>query len=467
MSIGCLKRRDKIVPTEALYQSRVKIQPRHVTGRFQTIRNYTRWITLSIYFLIPWIKWDRKHVILFDVHHRKFHILSYTFWPQDLFLLVLLALLAALALFFFTTLAGRLWCGYTCPQTVWTKIFLWIEYMTEGDRNKRIRLDKSKLSVDKLVKRTVKHGLWLLVAFATAFTFGGYFQPINTLISKMFSFQLTHWDMFWIGFFTIATYLNAGWMREQLCMYICPYARIQSVMFDEDTLVISYDKERGESRGGRKKDVDHHALGLGDCIDCDQCVQVCPTGIDIRDGLQMECIGCAACVDVCDTVMDKMHYPRGLVRYATASALSHKKTSIVRPRLIIYGALLVAVSVLLSYLLITRIPLQLDIIKDRTHLYQETAEGLIKNTYQLKILNMSQFPHRYEIGVDAPKVFNYLGPKSIEVEAGEIVNVPVALTIDPEKVKRKNVTVAFQIEAEDDPALRVETESRFIAPLEK
>jgi cytochrome c oxidase accessory protein FixG len=423
-------------------------------------------MTLSIYFLLPWLKWHNKNLVLFDVHHRQFHIFWYTFWPQDFFLLVLLVLIAALALFFFTTLAGRLWCGYTCPQTVWTKIFLWIEYATEGDRNKRIRLDKSRLNAEKIFKRTMKHALWLLVAFLTAFTFGGYFQPIDILIAKAINFDLTHWDTFWICFFTSATYLNAGWMREQVCMYMCPYARIQSVMYDEETLVISYDKKRGENRGSRKKNSDYQAKNLGDCIDCHQCVHVCPTGIDIRDGLQMECIGCAACVDVCDAVMDKMGYPRGLVRYATERSLAKGKMNIIRPRLIIYGILLFGISTLFVYLLATRIPFQLDVIRDRAHLYQETSEGLIKNSYLLKLMNMSQKKEVYILSVTSPIDIKYKGSDNIEVKAGQIANIPVALTVSPEKVKRENTSIIFHIKSKSNPAYATERASRFIAPLE-
>ncbi len=452
--------------SEDLYQKRVKIQPRNVSGFFQDIRYYTRWFTLVIYFILPWLTWNKKNLILFDVPHRQFHVFWYTFWPQDFFMLVLLVLIAALALFFFTTLAGRLWCGYTCPQTVWTKVYMWIEYIVEGDRNKRIKLDNSKITLEKITKRFAKHSLWLLMALATAITFGGYFQPIMLLIAKLVHFQLTHWDFFWVAFFTSATYLNAGFMREQLCMYICPYARIQSVMYDSDTLVISYDENRGEGRGARKKATDYKSKGLGDCIDCFQCVNVCPTGIDIRNGLQMECIGCAACIDACDGVMDKMNYPRGLVRYATENSLANKKTMIMRPRLIIYGILLVGVIAILSYLLITRVPLRLDITRDRIHLYRETPEGLIENNYILKIMNMSQQTNHYLIKLENPTNYKYIGPHEIKVKAGQIINLPVALTIDPGDVKTKNTKIVFSAHIKQSKNISVETESRFIAPLE-
>lgn len=452
---------------EELYQSRVKIQPRKVSGRYQTLRNITRWLTLGVYFILPWLKWDNKNLILFDVSERKFHIFWYTFWPQDFFFLTLLLIVAALALVFITTLAGRLWCGYACPQTVWTNIFMWVEYLIEGDRNKRLRLDNSHLSIKKLAKRATTHTLWLLIAFLTALTFGGYFQPIGDLIVKVQLFHLTAWDTFWIAFFTLATYLNAGWMREQVCVYMCPYARIQSVMLDTSTLVISYDAKRGENRGSRKKTADPKALKLGDCIDCHQCVQVCPTGIDIREGLQLECIGCAACIDACDSVMDKMNYPRGLVRYATQNNLDQKPTRFLRPRLVIYGLLLISTTLLLTYLLATRIPLRLDIFRDRTTLYRETAEGLIENTYLLKVMNMSQKNHVYHIKINAPIQFNYIGKKTVFIKEGALASFPITLSIEPEKIKQRNTTVTFVIETENQLTDKVNTISRFIAPLER
>lgn len=450
---------------QELYQSRKKIQPRHITGRFQTIRNLTRWLTLSVYFIIPWLSWDGRKLILFNVAKRKFRILMFTFWPQDFFLLTLLVLVATLALLVFTTIAGRIWCGYTCPQTVWTKVFMWLERLIEGDRNKRISLDQSSLTWTKFYKRTTKHAAWLLVAFATAVTFGGYFQPIGKLIIKMVHFDLVWWEALLIAFFTFATYLNAGWMREQVCMYMCPYARVQSVMFDKDTLVISYDAKRGENRGSRKKHVDYKAQNLGDCIDCRQCVHVCPTGIDIRDGLQMECIGCAACIDACDAVMDKMNYPKGLVRYATEHSLANEKTRFLRPRLMIYSAIFVFMTLLLCYFLYSRVPLQLDIARDRTTLYRETADLKIENSYLLKILNMSQKDSNYVISIVSPKNLQYIGSHEVFIEEGKVLSLPITLSIARQDIIKLNSIVIFRVEAKDNKNIAVNTESRFIAPV--
>ena len=447
--------------TEALYQKREKIQPRYVDGYYQQLRRYTRWLTVGIYFILPWLRWAGHPLILFDVHNRKFYIFSYTFWPQDLFLLVLLILIAALTLFFFTTLAGRLWCGYTCPQTVWINIFIWIEYQLEGDRNKRIKLDKSPWGAEKIIKRGSKHTLWLLFAFITALTLGGYFQPIYLLIDKILHWQQSGWDTFWIVFFTLATYVNAGWMREQICLYMCPYARFQSVMYDQKTLIIAYDVDRGEPRGARKKNIDPKSKGLGHCIQCQKCVQVCPTGIDIRDGLQMACIGCAACIDVCDDVMQKMHYPKGLIRYQTGESGKNMQ-SLLRPRLVTYGVLLISLVLLLSYLLIERTPLRLDVIRDRNQLYSVTTEEQIKNTYLLKVMNLTQQRKHYQISVSSPIQSTFVGAKKITLLPGEIANLPVSLLIDEDLLKQPKTNIAFKVCEISNEKQCVITESRFI-----
>jgi len=272
---------------------------------------------LGAFYGLAWVPWGNRQILLFDLPARRFHILWMTFYPQDFIYLALLLVMAAVSLLFFTALGGRLWCGYTCPQTLWTELFLWVERMTEGDRAKRIKLDKSPWNRDKLLRRGGKQVLWVGLALWTGFTFVGYFTPIRTLGSELLHLNLGSWETFWILFYGFATYGNAGFLREQVCLYMCPYARFQGAMFDRDTLIITYDQARGEPRGGRPRGIDPRSKGLGDCIDCTLCVQVCPTGIDIRDGLQYACIACGSCVDACDSVMDKMGYPRGLVRYTT------------------------------------------------------------------------------------------------------------------------------------------------------
>ena len=306
---------------DTLYRKEPKIYPRQVKGRFARLRVIAVWVLLGLYYLLPWINVAGKHSVLFDLPARKFYILGFTFWPQDFVFLALLLIAAGLTLFFVTALAGRLWCGYACPQTVWTETFIWIERLVEGDRAKRMKLDKAGWTAEKISRKSLKHFLWVAFAAWTGFTFVGFFSPIRELGQSVVTFSLGPWETFWIIFYSVATYGNAGFLREQVCKYMCPYARFQSAMFDKDTLIISYDEGRGEPRGGRKRSDDPKEKGLGDCIDCTLCVQVCPTGIDIRDGLQYECIACAACIDACDSIMDRMNYPRGLVRYTTENAL--------------------------------------------------------------------------------------------------------------------------------------------------
>ncbi|NPU90639.1 MAG: cytochrome c oxidase accessory protein CcoG [Gammaproteobacteria bacterium] len=447
-----------------LYKKREHIYQRHISGFFQTLRIATIWVTLGAYFILPWFTWDGRQGILFDLPERKFYILWFTFWPQDFLYLSWLLIIAAFALFFFTVLAGRVWCGYTCPQTVWTTFFMWIEFITEGDRSQRIKLDAQPWSATKGLKKFSKHFLWLALSFWTAFTFVGYFAPVRELWSDIYHFNASAWAWFWLFFFTIATYTNAGWLREQVCLYMCPYARFQSVMFDRDTLVVTYDKNRGEPRGSRKKDADFQAEGLGSCINCQMCVQVCPTGIDIRNGLQYECIGCAACIDACDHIMDQMNYPRGLIRYSTESVIEGKPYNILRPRLIGYGVMLTVMCVLFLYVLLSRVPLQVDIIRDRSALYRETFDGNIENTYTLKIMNKTQEHQEYTVtasGLDGaiPHI-----PESIRALPGELVNLPVTLEIAPDKLKQRNTTVYFTIVAKSDPAQEVTEESRFLGP---
>lgn len=319
-----------------LYKKREKIYTRKIEGFFQKIRMYTGWPLLLGFYIMPWLQWDGRQAMLFDLPARKFHVLGLTFWPQDMSMLAFVLIIAAFALFLVTALFGRVWCGYTCPQTVWTSMFMWAEQKAEGTPNQRRKLDEGPMSFEKVRRKALKHTMWMVIAFGTGFTFIGYFSPIYDLGFKVFSFDLSLMEFAWITFFTMATYINAGWMREQVCLHMCPYARFQSVMFDRDTLIVSYDAARGETRGSRKKSADPKALGLGDCIDCELCVQVCPTGIDIRNGLQYECISCALCIDACASIMDKMGYEKGLIRYTTENELEGKTHHLLRGRVIGY-----------------------------------------------------------------------------------------------------------------------------------
>ena len=417
-----------------IYEVRKKIYPRAVHGWFAGWRWFLVFLTQAIFYGLPWLQWNGRQAVLFDLSARKFHILGLVFWPQDFIYLTALLVIAALALFLFTTVAGRLWCGYACPQTVYTEIFQWIERRIEGDRVARIRLDAAPLSVRKVAIKAAKHAVWLALALWTGYTFVGYFNPIQDLGIRAMSWRLEPWETFWVLFYGFATYGNAGWMREQVCKYMCPYARFQSVMFDRDTLTITYDPARGEPRGARSKKTDRHAAGLGDCVDCQICVQVCPVGIDIRQGLQYECIGCAACVDGCNQVMDRMGYPHGLIRYTTENALARgldaKAISrrVRRPRTLIYAGVLLAVVAATTGSLWLRNPLKVDVIRDRASLAREASPGVIENVYRVQLMNTDETPRRFTIraeGIPGLKVVGVEQPIALRGAEGR----PIALRL--------------------------------------
>jgi cytochrome c oxidase accessory protein FixG len=459
-----------VIPAEVaeidLYQRREKIYTRKIEGFFQRIRMFTGWPLLIGYLLIPWTTWDGQQAVLFNLPERKFDILGITFWPQDFHLLAFLLIIAAFALFSVTTFAGRVWCGYTCPQTVWTSIFMWLEQKMEGSRNQRIRQDKAPWSLEKFTRKIGKHSGWLFVSFATGFTFVGYFYPIRALAGDLVTLQFTDWAVLWIAFFTLATYINAGWMREQVCMYMCPYARFQSVMFDHDTLVVSYDSLRGEPRGSRKRTADYSEEGLGECIDCQLCVQVCPTGIDIRDGLQYECIGCALCVDACNSVMAKMEYPPGLIRYTSEHALQGGVTRWLRPRIIGYCAVLFIMLGMLVYVMVSRVPLDLSILRDRNQLYVTSGDGLVDNIYTLNLANMDRDMHEFEVAIGGLDGATLIGKSTHTLNGGEIREIGVRVRIDPKSLADVSTPFDFMVTATDEPALQVRSESRFMRPIE-
>lgn len=381
---------------KALAEVRSKIYPRSVQGSFARIRVLMVFLTQLIFYGLPWIEWNGRQAVLFDLGARKFYLFGMVLWPQDVIYLAVLLVLSAFALFLFTAMAGRLFCGYACPQTVYTELFMWIETKVEGDRLARIRLDEQPWTARKLRLKATKHFLWVVLALWTGYTFIGYFAPIRELGAHLMAFNLGPWQWFWMLFYAFATWGNAGFMREAVCKYMCPYARFQSVMVDDDTFVVTYDHVRGEPRGGRSRKIDHKEAGMGDCVDCSLCVQVCPTGIDIRDGLQYMCIGCGACVDACDTVMDKMGYERGLIRYTSGNAITQRLTQpqvrrrMLRPRVLAYTALLGAIAIAFVFSLATRTTLRVDVIRDRGALGREVAGGLIENVYRLQIINSAE-----------------------------------------------------------------------------
>ena len=451
-----------------LYQTAEKIYNRRLPGFFRTLSRWT-WAPFVIaYYAIPWLNMDGRQAVWFNLAERKFYIFGLTFWPQDFPLLAWLLIIAAFALFTITNLLGRIWCGFACPQTTYTRMFMAIEQWFEGNPNQRMKLDKGPWDFNKVWRKSGKQLLWFGLALATGITFVGYFNPIRNFFPDFFTLNAPVPTAFWALFFTVATWLNAGFMREQICMYACPYARFQSVMYDRDTLIVSYDAKRGEARGPRKKNQNPAELGLGDCVDCTLCVQVCPVGIDIRDGLQYQCINCGLCIDACNTVMDKLEYPRGLVRMSSENALeNHQKVNFLRPRFIGYLIALLLISAAFSYKIITRIPVELDIIRDRDMLYRTTADGFIENSYQLKIANKDQSNHRYHIGIESDLPLRLIGQQAVMIEAGEMAELLLRLRLPKGLAGNPAEEIRFVVWAEDKDSIRTTQDSRFLSPFGK
>ena len=453
------------VSGEALYRRDPKVYPRDVKGRFASMRRIAMFVLLGMYYVFPWINWAGHQSVLFDLPARKFYIFSLTFWPQDFIFLALLLIIAGLSLFFVTAVAGRLWCGYACPQTVWTEAFLLIERWVEGDRNKRMKLDAAPWSRNKVLRKSLKQFLWISFALWTGFTFVGFFTPIRDLGHSIVTFQLGGWETFWMLFYGFATYGNAGILREQVCKYMCPYARFQGAMFDKDTLVIAYDQDRGEPRGGRKKSIDPAEKGLGDCIDCTMCVQVCPTGIDIREGLQLECIACAACIDVCDQVMDKMDYPRGLIRYTTEHALHAKETKVIRPRIIVYAIILLTLIGGVLWSINDRVLLRADLLRDRNALYRELPGGVIENVYTLKLINMDAKTHRYNIELVGNEGMQLSVSPEPVLEPEQVGSFIVHVQA-PADAGRGSMALKVRFSTVDEPVIERTVDARFLMPFD-
>ncbi|MCU1776012.1 cytochrome c oxidase accessory protein CcoG [Pseudomonas sp. 14P_5.3_Bac1] len=442
------------------------IHTRSFSGLFRTLRVAGAAVLFLAFFGTVWLNWGGRQAVLWDLAESKFHIFGATFWPQDFILLSALLIICAFGLFAITVFAGRVWCGYTCPQSSFTWLFMWCEKVTEGERNQRIKLHAAPWSLNKLARRSAKHTLWLGISVLTGLTFVGYFTPIRPLALELLTWQMGGVSLFWVLFFTAATYINAGWLREAVCMHMCPYARFQSVMFDKDTLTISYDAARGEHRGPRKRDVTPADVGLGDCIDCQLCVQVCPTGIDIRDGLQMECIGCAACIDACDSIMDKMGYARGLVSYTSEHQLQGGKTHLLRPRLIGYSAVLLVMIAALVVALVGRPMVSLDVTKDRG-MFRENSQGLIENIYSLKVINKTQQRQHYRLALVNAEGFVLQGKTELSLAPGEISDVPVSVALLADKPASSSQTLRFKVTDVDEPWIYSAADSRFVAPMNR
>jgi cytochrome c oxidase accessory protein FixG len=463
----------------SMYQKQVAIYPRAVRGWFATWRWVFVWLTQLLFYGLPWLQWGGRQAVLFDLEAQRFYVFGLLLYPQDLIFLAALLVLSALALFFFTAVAGRLWCGYTCPQTVYTEIFMWAERKIEGDRIARMRLDQAPWGTNKILRKGAKQAVWLAIAMITGFSFVGYFTPIRELAAAAASFEMSTWNAFWVLFYAAATYGNAGFLREQMCKYMCPYARFQSALIDKDSLIITYDTGRGDPRGSRSKKADASALGLGDCIDCTLCVQVCPTGIDIRDGLQNECIGCAACIDVCDEVTDKMGYAKGLIRYSTENGVVHGWTRLqmfkraLRPRVLIYGAVLSAASIAFAASVAMRSPFKFDVVKDRGALARVVEDGTVENVYRIHVMNRTEATQTYRIAAS--------GIEGLEVRAAPASAGPAAVAsmavslrlphVTAQGLAGKAVPVVFEVtgvptrggQGSDVPTVQVE-ESTFFVP---
>jgi cytochrome c oxidase accessory protein FixG len=446
-----------------MYARHEKVYPREVAGRFARLRTLAVVGLLGTYYGLPWLSYQGRQAVLFDLPARKFYIFGLVLWPQDFIFLTWLLVLAGLSLFFFTAVGGRLWCGYACPQTVWTELFVRIERFVEGDRARQIKRDRGPWTTDKWLRKGAKQVLWILLALWTGVTFVGFFAPIGPLVAGVARGELAGWALFWSVFYGFATYGNAGFLREQVCKYMCPYARFQSAMFDQGTLVITYDTVRGEPRGPHARGVDPRTLGQGDCIDCTLCVQVCPTGIDIREGLQYECIACAACIDACDGVMDRVGRPRGLVRYTSQAALDGLTVPVLRPRVVVYGLLLTLIAVAGVVALSQRSDIGLDVIRDRNVLYRDTADG-IENVYNLKLLNKDERAHRFRISVEGlPDLALDATSAVVAVGPGEVYSAPLRV-IARHGAPHGIHPIRFRIVGTDDPSRTAAAASRFIAP---
>ena len=453
----------------SLYQAHKKIYPRSVSGVFSRWRWILVFLTQIIFYGLPWLEWGQRQAVLFDLGARRFYIFNLVLYPQDFIYLTGILVISAYALFLFTAVAGRLWCGYACPQTVYTEIFLWLEKLAEGDRSMRMRRDAAPWTFERLARKSAKQFMWITLALWTGFTFVGYFTPIHLLATEFAEWNLGSWEIFWTFFYAFATWGNAGFMREQVCKYMCPYARFQSAMFDKDTLIVTYDKDRGEPRGARSKKADPAKLNLGACIDCSLCVQVCPTGIDIRNGLQYECIGCGACADVCDEVMDKVGYARGLVKYTTEHALEQKWSKaetvshVLRPRVLIYSAILGVILAAMGISLALRIPFKVDVVRDRGSLARIAEGGKIENVFRIQVMNATESTQTFHISVEGLPDLKVASEEDVTIESTQSRWVPVNLQLPYDGAPAGSHTIYFKIDA---PALgkQVTEKAVFIVP---
>ena len=450
----------KELKKQPLYADRIKIYPKDVRGTYRRIKWTALVVLLGIYYAVPWIRWDRgvaapDQAVLIDMPARRAYFFGIEIWPQEIYFLTLLLILAAFGLFFVTSLFGRVWCGYTCPQTVWTDLFMWVERRIEGDRGARIRLDRAPWSAGKVWKKTLKHAAWLAIALATGGAWIMYFNDAPTVVTALFTGQAGAAVYFFVGLFTATTYLLAGWAREQVCVYMCPWPRFQAALFDQDTYVVTYQTWRGEPRAPLRKAPEPETQG--DCIACNACVAVCPTGIDIRDGLQVECIGCGLCVDACNHVMDRIGRPRQLItfdternqrRLARGDGRVHR---LIRNRTVMYALAIGMLGTGILIALASRTPVDLNVLPDRNPLFVTLADGSIRNGYTIKILNKSRDLETFALSVLGlePAMLTVLGREN----AG---NHAIRLEAQPDAVTTYRIGVTAPGDALDDPTAEIE-----------
>jgi cytochrome c oxidase accessory protein FixG len=469
-----------------LYVSRIKVHPKDVKGLYRRLKWAVLVLCLAVYYLAPFLRWDRgtaapDQAILIDLPGRKAYFFMIEIWPQEVYFLTGILIFAAIALFLVTSLFGRLWCGYACPQTVWTDLFMWVERKIEGDRNARIKLDAVPYTAEKIVKRAAKHTAWIAIAMATGGAWVLYFDDAPTVLRDVFTGDATVTQYFFIGLFTATTYLLAGWAREQVCTYMCPWPRFQSAMLDDQSYVVTYEDWRGEKRGKLAKTapgVDPWA-GRGDCVDCNSCVAVCPTGIDIRDGQQLECIGCGLCIDACDAVMDKVGRPRGLIRFDTLAnqacrakgePATHK---IIRPRTLIYAGVLAVVGTVMLVALLMRTTVELNVLRDRAPLFVTLSDGMIRNAYTIHVLNKTHDPRDYTLAVSglAGAVLGVAGSDAapapianLSAKPDSVATYRVFVTVPSQTVQgRASSPVRFDLKPLEGRG-RADYESVFLAP---
>jgi cytochrome c oxidase accessory protein FixG len=449
---------------KSLYKSKKKFYSDPVAGKFNNIRLTTMSMVVIIYFLLPWININEHQAFLFDIMYNRLYFLGNIFFPHDFVLISLSFIILIILLFFITLYSGRIWCGFLCPQSIWIKITEFFNRFIEGNRIKRMKFDNISWSKNKILKKFLKHSIIIIFSFLTSITFIGYFIPIKTIILNFCYLDLFRTSVFWIFFFTLLTYFNVTWFKEQFCFLVCPYARLQSVMFDINTLIVSYDRKRGEKRGSRHKNYDYKNHGLGDCIDCKQCVFCCPTGIDIRDGLQMECISCGACIDACNLIMDKMGYKRGLIDFKKENVLLNNINTVSKNKLIAYFITIVLFVSIFSYNLYNRSLIQLNINRGQMQLYNLTKNNCIENFYFIKITNKSNRSNIYSVSIN-PDFLNYSGKDIVFLSPGESICLDIKLYTEISYIKDIYTEINFKVNCLNDSKIKsVNKKTKFISP---